>query len=99
MGKLEDELNEKRVIKKMALSITYIIKEYIKAAPYAREFTAIILSYEGDGIYKIKHHGIEYKAVSAYQFDIGTRVRVIVPNNQFRDIYLIPYKRCKGFIE
>lgn len=87
-----------QAMSKIVEAVAESIKKYIKKAPYTWEFNAKVLSYEGNGAYKVKNLDTEYKAISAYQFDIGTRVRVIVPNNQFKDIYLMPYKKCKGFI-
>lgn len=87
-----------QAMSKLIEATTESIKKYIKKAPYTWEFRTKVLSYEGDGIYKIRYLNVEYQAMSAYQFDVGTMVRVIVPNNRFKDIYLVPYKRCKGFI-
>lgn len=97
-NKTTNESSEMKIIIKMASAVTDIVKKYIKKAHYTWEFKTKVLSYEGDYTYKIKYLNVEHKAVSAYQFDVGTMVRVIVPNNQFNDIYLVPYQRCKGFI-
>lgn len=86
-----NEDNYNPIIIKISESITKAVNKAIDNAKYTWEFRTKIVEDLGSGYYRIKYCGREYKVRSSYSLNVGTMVRVVVPNNRFNDMYIIPF--------
>ena len=74
-------------------TIKTLIKQEIDNAPFEKTRQSIILDNNNDGTYKIRLDGHEYDNISSYpsstSMTVGSVVKVIIPNNQHSQMFLL----------
>ena len=74
-------------------TIKTLIRQEIDNAPFDKTRQAIILDNNNDGTYKIRLDGYEYDNISSYPSStsilVGSVVKVIIPNNQHSQMFLL----------
>lgn len=74
-------------------TIRTLIKQELNNAPFDKTRQAIILDNNSDGTYKIRLDGYEYDNISSYpsntSMTVGSVVKVIIPNNQHSQMFLL----------
>lgn len=77
-------------------TIKTLVKQEINNAPFDKTRQAIVLANNNDGTYKIRLDGNEYDNISSYPSNttitIGSVVKVIIPNNQYSQMFLLTNK-------
>lgn len=77
-------------------TIKTLIRQEINNAPFDKTRQAIVLANNNDGTYKIRLDGNEYDNISSYPSNttitIGSVVKVIIPNNQYSQMFLLTNK-------
>lgn len=74
-------------------TIRTLIKQELNNAPFDKTRQAIILDNNSDGTYKIRLDGYEYDNILSYpsstSMTVGSVVKVIIPNNQHSQMFLL----------
>ena len=74
-------------------TIKTLINQELNNAPFDKTRQAIILDNNNDGTYKIRLDGYEYDNISSYpsstSMTVGSVVKVIIPNNQHSQMFLL----------
>ena len=74
-------------------TIKTLVKQELNNAPFDKTRQAIILDNNSDGTYKIRLDGYEYDNISSYpsstSMTVGSVVKVIIPNNQHSQMFLL----------
>jgi len=74
-------------------TIRTLISQEINNAPFDKTRQAIILVNNSDGSYKIRLDGNEYDNIPSYpsstSMTVGSVVKVIIPNNQYSQMFLL----------
>ena len=74
-------------------TIKTLIQQEIKNAPFDKTRQALILLNNSDGTYKIRLDGNEYDNIPSYPSStsilVGSVVKVIIPNNQYSQMFLL----------
>lgn len=74
-------------------TIKTLVKQEIDNAPFDKTRQAIVLANNNDGTYKIRLDGNEYNNIPSYPSNIiiaiGSVVKVIIPNNQYSQMFIL----------
>ena len=77
-------------------TIKTLIRQEINNAPFDKTRQAIILTNNSNGTYKIRLDGYEYDNIPSYPSNttivVGSVVKVIIPNNQYSQMFLLTNK-------
>ena len=73
-------------------TIKTLVKQEINNAPFDKTRQAVVLTNNNDGTYKIRLDGNEYDNIPSYPSNviiaIGSVVKVIIPNNQYSQMFI-----------
>ena len=73
-------------------TIKTLVKQEINNAPFDKTRQAVVLTNNSDGTYKIRLDGNEYDNIPSYPSNItiaiGSVVKVIIPNNQYSQMFI-----------
>lgn len=81
------------VLQQLSNDLGEFVRELIDKAKFNKTYTAIILSKDDKGNYRVRILQRDYTATSYFDIPVGGQVYAIAPNNDFNKIFLIPFRK------